>query len=217
MKALKTYLFMLLVCSTTLLFSQKENKAIEQGLWEEVSSGVDYTENYKEFNQPKSSKRSPSLNYDWSALKYVFYAIVACLVLFLVYKVLSNVKTNPNIKIQDFSVESLEEIEENLHEINLELLLKEALDQENYQVALRIHFLIVIKLLSEQKHISWAKEKTNWEYYSELKDVLKKDGFKALIIAFEPVWYGEQLLTAQEFEKLRPIFTNYQQQLEVRE
>ena len=133
--------------------------------------------------------------------------------LFLLIKILNNLKVNPNIKKQDISIEAIEEIEEKIHEIDLQKLLEEAILQENYHVALRINFLIIIKLLSEQKQIVWAKEKTNWEYYSEIKDILKKDCFKQIILSFEPVWYGEHLLTKEGFEKLQPLFINYQDQL----
>ena len=49
--------------------------------------------------------------------------------------------------------------------------------------------------------------------YSEIKDILKKDCFKQIILSFEPVWYGEHLLTKEGFEKLQPLFINYQDQL----
>ncbi len=201
-------------CVLTTLSAKKDSLTIDKDLWEKTIKGVDYTETFKEFDQsPSNPEISSPLAYDLSGLKYLFYIIVVGLVVFVLFKILSNLKTNPNIKKQDISIESIEEIEEKIHEIDLQQLLEEAIAQENYHVALRINFLMIIKLLSEQKHIVWAKEKTNWEYYSEIKDVLKKDGFKQVIIVFEPVWYGEHPLTQLGYEKLQPLFIHYQNEL----
>ena len=223
MSALKTYLFLLLFVCSSFLMAQNASVEIDESSWKEVTEKIDYTETFKEFDDEDTDidksnlEEISSLDYDWSSLKYVFYACVVCLVLFLLYKILSNIKTNPNIKPQDLSVESIKEIEDKMLEIDLNKLLEEALVQENYQVAIRINFLIIIKLLSEKKHIDWAKEKTNWEYYSEIKDILKKDGFKQIIISFEPVWYGEHSLTKEGYLILSPLFNKYQQLLESNE
>ena len=212
MRHIKTYLFVFCFCMITTLTAKKKNLSVDKDVWEKTIEEIDYTETFKELNKPKT-ENTPSLNYDWSGLKYLFYIIVVGLVLFLLFKILNNLKVNPNIKKQDISIEAIEEIEEKIHEIDLQKLLEEAILQGNYHVALRINFLIIIKLLSEQKQIVWAKEKTNWEYYSEIKDILKKDCFKQIILSFEPVWYGEHLLTKEGFEKLQPLFINYQDQL----
>ncbi|OFY97646.1 MAG: hypothetical protein A3K10_13525 [Bacteroidetes bacterium RIFCSPLOWO2_12_FULL_31_6] len=216
MRFLKTYWLTWMLCLTTsLLFAQKNDSLqIKKTEWEKVVKGIDYTENYKELDQPKEKNLNFSqLKYDWSALKYVFYCIVIGLVLFLIIKILMNLKKNPNIKKQDFSIESMKEIEEKMHEIDLDLLLSEALAGKNFHIALRINFLIIIKLLSEKKLIIWAKEKTNWEYHSEIKEVMLKDGFKAIVFVFEPVWYGERHLTEAAFYLLQPTFDNLKKQL----
>ena len=216
MRFLKTYWLIGTVClTTTLLLAQKNDSLqIKKTEWEKVVKGVDYTENYKELDQPKENNTGLApLKYDWSALKYVFYGIVIMLVLFLIIKILVNLNKNPTIKKQDFSIESMKEIEEKMHEIDLDLLLSEALAGKNFHIALRINFLIIIKLLSEKKLIIWAKEKTNWEYHSEIKEVMLKDGFKTIVFVFEPVWYGERHLTEAAFYLLQPTFDNFKKQL----
>jgi len=113
MRFLKTYWLIGTVClTTTLLLAQKNDSLqIKKTEWEKVVKGVDYTENYKELDQPKEKNLNFSqLKYDWSALKYVFYGIVIMLVLFLIIKILVNLNKNPNIKKQDFSIESMKEI-----------------------------------------------------------------------------------------------------------
>ncbi len=223
MKRIKPYLFIFCLLSTTsLLFAKQDSSlAIDESKWEKTIKGIDYTETYKEFDKEESQQQkdvsTTPLNYDWSSLKYVFYFIVIGLVLFLIIKILANLNKNPNIKKQDITIEHIEKIEEKIHEIDLEQLLKGAIESKKFHIALRINFLIIIKLLSEKKEINWAKEKTNWEYYSEINDILLKDGFKSVILIFEPVWYGEQHLTEKGFYALQPSFNNFKQQLETNE
>ncbi len=226
MRGLKTYFFVLSLLAVLPFLMAQDSPVIKESEWEKSTKGIDYTENYKEVKpdeeqkdetQNTNSLSSPSLSYDWSGLKYVFYIVVVGLVLFLIIKILSNLNKNPNIKKQDISIESIEEIEEKMHEIDLDQLLIEAIRQENYHIALRINFLIIIKLLSERNAIVWAKEKTNWEYYSEIKDIVTKDGFKSIVLVFEPVWYGEQQITKDGFSKLQPVFDGFKNQLKINE
>lgn len=213
----KPYLFSLIVLLSLTLSANNSNLELDKDVWEKHTEGIDYTENYKELDkaeEEKSNNINPrSLSYDWSGLKYVFYFLVIGLVLFLIIKILSNLNKNPNIKKQDISIEAIEEIEEKIHEIDLEALLQDAINQKNYHIALRINFLIIIKALSERNSISWAKEKTNWEYYDEIKEALIKDAFKKIVLAFEPVWYGERVLTKDGFDRLQPTFDNFKSKL----
>ncbi len=217
MKPFRTYLLLLSFCliSWVLPAKKPDGLTIEKAKWEKAVKGIDYTENYKEFD--KSEKKdldiNPPLHYNLSPLKYVFYFIVVGLVIFLIVKIILNLNKNPNIKKQKLSVESLKEIEEKIHEVDLEQLLLEALADKNYHIAMRLNFLIIIKLLSEKKLIDWAKEKTNWEYFSEIKNALLKDGFKKIVIIFEPVWYGEYILTEDSYYKLQPTFDHFKKQL----
>lgn len=211
-----TYLFSFAFLLSLSLMANSNKLVLDKAAWEKTIAGVDYTENFKELGEQKEKKsniHSPSLNYDWGGLKYVFYLLVVGLVIFLIIKILSNLNKNPNIKKQDISIEAIEEIEDKIHEVDLEQLLQDAINQKNYPIALRINFLIIIKVLSERKSISWAKEKTNWEYYNEIKEVVIKDGFKNIVLVFEAVWYGEKILTKDGFDKLQPTFNNFKSKL----
>ena len=44
--------------------------------------------------------------------------------------------------------------------------------------------------------------------------MVAKDGFKSVVIVFEPVWYGEHHLTKEGFYALQPSFNNYKNLLE---
>lgn len=221
MSRFKTYLlFLFVVIFNMMLLAETTGVELTEEQWEELSEGKDYTETFKE-KEPEKDKENPfdefdtpkPLNYNLEGFKYVFYFLVLGLVVFLIIKIIVNFNKNPSISKKTISIDSIEEIEEKMHEIDLEELLADALKAGNYRIALRINFLIIIKLLSQKNEIIWAKEKTNWEYYDEVKHEEIKGLFKNIIISFEPVWYGEHNLSQEQFNLVSPSYEHLKKQL----
>ena len=221
MKIFKIYFFaLLLLFSSSLNAANDTSLTLTQKQWEEISKGVDYTETFKESEKESkkaSTVKSHSRGYDLSKFKYPMYALVIGLVLFLIIKILSNFNIDPSIKEIKIGIDSIEEIEEKIHELDLEQLLAEALQANNFRIALRINFLIIIKLLSQKGAINWAREKTNWEYHGEIHDRVLSDRFKEIILCFELVWYGEHPFTEEQFDLVRPSYENLKKQLSTNE
>lgn len=201
------------------IYAEHDHPELTSKQWEKISNGVDYTEtkkdkeNKRKENPLEESNTPKPLDYNLGGLKYVFYFIVLGLVLFLIIKIIINFNKNPTINKVKISLESIQEIEEKMHEIDLDQLLKEALSAEKYRIALRINFLIIIKMLTKKNHIIWAKEKTNWEYVEEIKKENINALFKGVVLSFEPVWYGEHQLSNQQYHKLSPPYEHLKKQL----
>jgi hypothetical protein len=191
---------------------------ITESQWNEVSKGKNYTETYKEDdakepekNKLKSDFKMPSTNF--GGLKYVFYFLVGGAILFLVIKILQNINASPNIDIDAGRVYSLSEVEDKILEIDLDKILNDALAVGDYRLALRVNFLIIIKALSLSGKIIWTKEKTNWEYYHEIKDHALALNFKEIVEPFETIWYGEHELNESQFNRLKPSYDTFKNKL----
>lgn len=105
-------------------------------------------------------------------------------------------------------------LEENIHEMNFDQLLDEAIQQNDYRRAVRLLFLHALKLLSDRDLIHWQPGKTNHEYAAELDDHNKlKPGFDQLNYYFDYVWYGNFDATASLFERARKTFSAWREQL----
>lgn len=220
MKNYRTYILLFFLTISSSLTDANPALKLSPKQWTEISKGIDYTETYTDLE--KETKKSDSLkwdplDYNFSNLKYVFYFLIIGLVIFMMVKIIRNVNKKPTIQPKTISIDSMEEIEEKMHELNLDELLQEALKANNYRIALRIHFLIIIKMLSQKGEIIWAKEKTNWEYHSEIKDKNISSLFKQIIMSFEPVWYGEHPLSEEQFNVLNPEYEHMKKQLETHE
>ncbi len=74
--------------------------------------------------------------------------------------------------------------------------------QANYRLATRHQFLAML-LIFDTYHLLQAKQwKTNWDYYDELKQSNKPLAvdFYNLALFFEKVTYGEQSITADDYQ-----------------
>lgn len=190
---------------------------INEAQWDNISKGKSYTETFVEDEPEKSEEKSktdfkmPSA--DLGAFKYVFYILVAGAILFLVVKILQNINSSPSIDIDKGRVFTLAEVEDKILEIDLEAILNDAIAAGDYRLALRINFLIIVKALSLSGKITWTKEKTNWEYYHEIKDKVLALSFKEIVEPFETIWYGEHELTESQFNRLKPSYDTFKNKL----
>lgn len=221
---MRLYRWLLILCllvSSVHLDAQKDSSMpISEKEWKEMSEGVDYTEHFKD-QKPDNEKNLVSpveskTDFRFGGVNYIFYVLVFVFIGLLIYWIFKNLGSGKDAQVKTVSLDSMQHIEENIHEVNLEDLLNEALLAKNYRIALRLNFLIVIKLLSQRDKIFWAKEKTNWEYYSELKEQLLKDQFKEIIRSFEVCWYGEHPLTELDYHNTEPAYRTLQNQLKIK-
>ena len=98
----------------------------------------------------------------------------------------------------------------------LQKKLKEAIEIENYREAIRIYYLFILKDLSEKHWILWEREKTNMHYLREMSDKTEFDDFNKSIGYFEVIWYGKRDIDQNQFNSIRPYFTNLLDKLGVK-
>ena len=107
----------------------------------------------------------------------------------------------------------IEHIEENLHESDLDRFIRQALEQEDYPLAIRLYYLAVIKELSLKHLIKWKRDKTNSDYLKEVSHPQLKSSFSAATRVFEQIWYGKASIDAETFAELRPAFQQFIQKI----
>jgi hypothetical protein len=100
-------------------------------------------------------------------------------------------------------------LDENIHEMDFEKLIEEAVAKKDYRGGVRLLFLYALKILSDKNHIHWDQGKTNHDYIDELKLGELKGGFSDLNYYFEYAWYGNFKVTAETFDHVRDIFKTW--------
>ncbi len=106
--------------------------------------------------------------------------------------------------ILNFTVES-----ESIHHTDFDQLIQEAMSSGNYRLAVRLHYLKTLKVLSEAGLIKWQKGKTNFEYYYELKSEIIRKEFHALTVVFESAWYGHHEISPEIFAGNASSFNHF--------
>lgn len=133
---------------------------------------------------------------------YVMLIGFGLIFLFLFYKLfdkrvqpifLSNRKLKQIIEANDI----------NLSESDYDKLMEEAVNTGNFNIAVRILYLKLLKFLSTTKAIIWREDKTNSEYSLEIRDVDLRLNFRNLATTYEYVWYGHFEINKEAFLKIK--------------
>ncbi|RNC80227.1 MAG: DUF4129 domain-containing protein [Winogradskyella sp.] len=85
-------------------------------------------------------------------------------------------------------------------------LIKEAVRQKNFRLAIRYYYLLSLKYLTEAKSIEWQPQKTNEDYIKELKSTDLRFDFENITKIYDYVWYGEFAVNEVRFESLKLPF-----------
>jgi hypothetical protein len=187
------------------------SRKIEQNQWDEASNGLDYS---NDLPKPPKEEKPRDLNFDpsfdWTSatqgLGSLFQALaVLVAIAAIAYGIWRMLEAPRNRLIDRDGVEiTLDNLDEYLHETDLDRFLREALAQGNYALAVRLYYLQIIKSLSEKNAIKWSREKTNRDYLREMRGHPLAEQFREATRIYERVWYGNQPLSAGEYEELEP-------------
>jgi hypothetical protein len=105
---------------------------------------------------------------------------------------------------------------ENIHAINFEREISDALAAGQFRLAVRLHYLQTLKRLTDAGLIDWQPDKTNHAYALELRSSPLNSEFEGLTTQFERVWYGDFPLESGQFEGLRRQFVAFDQLISAR-
>lgn len=102
-----------------------------------------------------------------------------------------------------------ENLAENIHEINFDTAVDEAVGQRNFRLAVRLLYLQTLKHLSDTGRIQYKPDKTNRQYVYELANSSLQPDFESLTRQFEFTWYGDFPIDETQFVTLRTSFTSF--------
>ena len=123
---------------------------------------------------------------------------------------------------------SFADIEENLHAVDLDALVKAAAQEGDHRRAVRLLYLQVLRALADAGYIDWDPAKTNRAYVEELAghaasceatrsesgaDEASVEEMAALTRLFERIWYGHADVTADMYRRLRPRFDRFRRRV----
>jgi len=141
-------------------------------------------------------------------LKWLIYVLMGALVLYLVIRFISGEKLSAIFTKKATAILDINLSEDHIENIDLDALIKSALAEKDYRLAVRYQFLRTLKLLSQKGLIAWNFEKTNSDYQNEIKEQKLKSGFNDVSYLYDYIWYGEQNIDHQRYDAVEAKFTD---------
>lgn len=240
---MKSFIYSLFVClllSTTLgsMLAQSigedyveqeiESRSFDQANWESLSESLDYSgkppKPKKEREEPTSTPDTEEpfdfgdMSFLSPILKVVLFIVVIGLLGWLIYAFiqrneLSFAPPTEGDASEEEDLSNIERLEEELDKRNVDPYLLKAEQEDNYHLAVRLHYLALLKQLHEQQLIQWKKDRTNRAYLNQLRSQDHYPAFRQLTLTFERVWYGNYHPPKEEYKTIKEQFENYRHRL----
>jgi hypothetical protein len=191
-----------------------ERRIIPEQQWQRAAKDLDYSKDVPETPKKQEEEQaSPSMPNPFGGLNGQFWGtlfqVLAILlaVAAIAYGIYRMLQEPQNKRIARDGVEiTVDNLDNYLHETDLDRFLREALARKDYSQAIRIYYLQHIKHLSDAGAIHWSKEKTNRDYLREMSAHPQGETFRSLTRHYERIWYGNVTLDAARFAELEALF-----------
>lgn len=139
-------------------------------------------------------------------IKALPYLIVLGCIIFVVWLF---IKLNPGASLLQANKQPevlFTEEEELLRNKDLRKLIAQALRKKDYRLAVRYHYLWLLKTLSDREYIQYASDKTNTDYLQELRTEKIHAPFQQVTMLYDYIWYGNFPLSEAAFEHAQRHF-----------
>lgn len=185
---------------TTNINSIEENT--EQ--YKKIKEGLDYS---TEKTEHKTNFKLPKLRVNEGITKTVAISIILLVVLFIIYRLFKNTRTNKKlVNTVNPQINLLDDASENLEKTDLDSLLTSVLLNKDYKAAVRIYYLQILKQMCAKNILQWKKEKTNGDYLTESWGSEWFEHLKNCTYMYEKCWYGNSILDELSFEEASNLF-----------
>ena len=181
----------------------------------ETPAGSGKYEDYKkEKINRKEHDNSDTLSINLGPFAWIFYIAIAFAVVFLVYTLFNEGGTNLFTSNRNKAITNYEEITaENIENADIHTLIKNAEKDNNYRLAIRYYYLLVLKTLSLKNHIKFEDDKTNNEYLDEVSSKPFSKDFAYTSYLYNYIWYGEFPLNIEKYNKAKHNFSSFLKQV----
>lgn len=151
---------------------------------------------------------------DGKIFKVILIIIIIALLAFLIYYFLFKNKTKSNKTISTVDYNKENDINpESLEENELTTELENAITNNDYRLAVRLYYVLLLKTLIELNQIKWEKRKTNMHYLIEMSNHKGHKKFSRAVLIYEWSWYGKNYPSERDFEMFSRFFNEFLKQL----
>ncbi|WP_166965007.1 ATP-grasp domain-containing protein [Yeosuana marina] len=182
-----------------------------------ANSGSGKYEDYKKNENPhlKESNDREHFTINLGPFSWLFYLVIIIAVLYLVYILLNEGGTGLFSSKQSKKLDNHEEITaDNIQNVDINALILDAESNNDYRLAIRYYYLLVLKTLSIKNHIKFEEDKTNAEYLNEINSKPFCTTFSYVSYLYNYIWYGKFPLNIEQYTKAKGDFVTLLNQVE---
>ncbi len=138
----------------------------------------------------------------------IFFVVIFLMVVYFIVKAIINKEGRWVFgKSSDKTIIPITDIENNIYDTNFKVLIANAEKENNYRLAIRYYYLWLLKTLSQEDLIAYDVEKTNSDYYREIKNKRTQKEFSYTSYLYNHIWYGEFDIDEAQFKKAKNTYT----------
>jgi hypothetical protein len=106
-----------------------------------------------------------------------------------------------------------EAMPEDIFAIRYEDEIRKALAREDYRLAVRLHFLKILRLLADRQLIRYQHDKTNLEFLLQVRSRSWYDAFFRATRHFEFAWYGQFAVDAGAYQAIADTMNDLERKI----
>lgn len=106
---------------------------------------------------------------------------------------------------------SVTTVEEDIREMDLGALIREAEAAGDLRRAIRLHYLLVLRKLVDRGVLHWSPEHTDQDYMGQIKDPVLRSRFAQVALVFQWVWYGHAEVDRDRYEPMCRPFVEFEE------
>jgi len=189
------------------------------------TSSIKETYSGKDFEYTEAETEQPEEHTNWGNAAFlqgllffiskIFPFVLGAIIIIIVLKAFLGVQLDfwnvPKKNMRNTT--SLVYEDEDINQVDLEGLLHNAIENQEYRQAIRYCYLISLKQLSDKKLITYHKDKTNSEYLFEIENTATRQKFSYLSYIFNYVWYGEFSVNESDFRTVESKYQSFKKGL----
>ena len=174
------------------------------------SGSGDYDDYSNRTQNPREANNNDALSINLGPFSWVFYIAIFAAVVYLVYILLNDGGSGLFSSRGHKKLDNPDEItSENIENTDINTLIGTAENNNDYRLAIRYYYLLVLKTLSLKKHIVFEDDKTNADYLIETSGRPYEKDFTQASYLYNYIWYGEFPLTTEQYSKAKSNFSAF--------
>ncbi|MFT3702330.1 MAG: hypothetical protein QM802_08175 [Agriterribacter sp.] len=95
---------------------------------------------------------------------------------------------------------------DNIFTTDIKAEIEKAVKNEHYRLAIRLHYLQLLKVFSQNNVLTYRNDATNLEYLTQLYSTTYYKDFFKVTRDYEYAWYGETNVSKQQYESVQNNF-----------